>query len=240
MNSLTTEQYRVLAANVEFNQLLADDQELIELEKLKYNKKLHSCTMFETLGIGSWSIGKLPIMPLTAAKWAFLWILDNRFTNLQDVTELSELDIDIMLYILSIPSLDDIKCSLHEIPAVAAGYHRIPQLPLQEIVIELNRVIQQAFLPLTMLPSKTECNEESYFDEIWLTAIAGCAAREACMSLYYCMHKMSLSSVFALWVNYRRREGSEAQQIRYPVSEEIEQKISARVDKLARDFLTKV
>ena len=86
-----------------------------------------------------------------------------------------------------------------------------------------------------MLPRKTG-EEEAYFDEIWLTAVAGCAARESGESLYFCMHKMSLSAVFSLWVNYRRRESTE--KISYPVSAEIERQITERVDLLGREFLT--
>ena len=138
------------------------------------------------------------------------------------------------------PDLSEINCALHEIPAKAANYRFAPQLQLSDVIIEINTMIQQAFLPLAMLPGRQENSEDAYFDEIWLTAVAGCAARESGMPLNYCMHKMSLSSVFALYVNYRRREGSEAQQIKYPVSAEIEQKISERVDLLASEYLNEL
>lgn len=240
MKDFTEEQYRLLAGNA-FNELLRNDPELKELESLKYNKSIHARVLLETLGIGAWYIGKLPVIPLTAAKWAFLWALGNGFvSDKSDLSDLSDIDIDVMLYILSIPDLSDINCALHEIPAKAANFRFAPQLPLQEVVFEINSVIQQAFLPLAMLPGKQENGEESYFDEIWLTAVAGCAARESGMPLNFCMNKMSLSCVFALWINYRRREDREAQQIKYPVSAEIEQKISERVDQLASEYLTKL
>ena len=71
-----------------------------------------------------------------------------------------------------------------------------------------------------------------------MTAVAGCAARESGESLYFCMHKMSLSAVFSLWVNYRRRESTE--KISYPVPSEIKKKIADRVDQLGREFLTRL
>lgn len=237
MKNFTEEQYSLLASNA-FNEFLQNDIKLKELESLRYDKSIHARVLLETLGVGTWYIGKLPVMPLTAAKWAFLWILDNGFVlDRSDKFDLSETDLDVMLYILSVPSLSDINCALHEIPAKAANFRFSPQLPLDDVIIEINAVIQQAFFPLAMLPGKQENCEEVYFDEIWLTAVVGCAARESGMPLDYCMHKMSLSSVFALWINYRRREGSEAQQIKYPVSAEIEQMISERVDLLASEYL---
>ena len=244
MDKFTSEELRRLAS-AEFNLLLQDDPELKALESCKYDKRAHSCALLEVLGLGEFRIGKLPVLPLTAAKWAFLWMLGNSFVS--DKSDLlatakhsedgSDNDLDVMLYILSIPDLADIDCNLHEVPAKASNYRFAPQLPRDELVKEIYDMISLAFLPLAMLPCKTLNNEEAYFDEIWLTAVAGCAARESGESLYYCMHKMSLSTVFALWVNYRRRESTE--KISYPVSVEIEKKIADRVDQLGREFLTR-
>lgn len=237
MSGFTQEEYKTLAGT-QFNEFLQNDPILNELEHSKYDKTLHAFSLLETLHLGAFSIGKLPVKPLTAAKWAFLWILDNKFVTAPEAVTAT--DVDVMLYVLSIPDLTEINVALHDIPAVAAGYRNAPGTPLNEVIHEINTMIQQAFLPLAMLPSKDSgSSEESYFDEIWLTAVAGCAARESGMPLDYCMHKMSLSCVFALWINYRRREGSESAQIRYPVAEEIEEKISGRINELAREFLTR-
>lgn len=237
MAKFTEEEYRRLAS-AEFNMLLQDDQVLKDLENSKYDKRAHSCALLEALCLGEFRIGKLPVLPLTAAKWAFLWMLGNGFvSDLSDKSDGSDVDLDVMLYILSIPDLADIDCNLHEVPAKASGYRFAPQLPREELVKEIYDMISRAFLPLAMLPVKVSSGEEAYFDEIWLTAVAGCAARESGESLYYCMHKMSLSTVFALWVNYRRRESTE--KISYPVPSEIEKKIADRVDQLGREFLTR-
>ncbi|MBR1951170.1 MAG: hypothetical protein IKA32_01245 [Lentisphaeria bacterium] len=237
MDKFTSEELRRLAS-AEFNLLLQNDQVLKDLENSKYDKRAHSCALLEALCLGEFRIGKLPVLPLTAAKWAFLWMLGNGFvSDSSDKSDLSDTDIDVMLYILSIPDLADIDCNLHEVPVKASGYRFAPQLPRDELVKEIYDMISRAFLPLAMLPAKKTDNEDAYFDEIWLTAVAGCAARESGESLYYCMHKMSLSTVFALWVNYRRREGTE--KISYPVPSEIEKKIADRVDQLGREFLTR-
>ena len=237
MAKFTEEEYRRLAS-AEFNMLLQDDPVLEELENQKYDKTAHYVALLEVLQLGEFRIGKLPVLPLTAAKWAFLWMLGNGFvSDKSDKSDGSDVDLDVMLYILSIPDLADIDCNLHEVPAKASGYRFAPQLPREEVAKEIQGMISQAFLPLAMLPAKKTDNEDAYFDEIWLTAVAGCAARESGESLYYCMHKMSLSTVFALWVNYRRRESTE--KISYPVPSEIEKKIADRVDQLGREFLTR-
>lgn len=237
MAKFTEEEYRRLAS-AEFNMLLQDDQVLKDLENSKYDKRAHSCALLEALCLGEFRIGKLPVLPLTAAKWAFLWMLGNGFvSDLSDKSDGSDVDLDVMLYILSIPDLADIDCNLHEVTAKASNYRFAPQLPRDELVKEIYDMISLAFLPLAMLSAKKTDTEDAYFDEIWLTAVAGCAARESGESLYYCMHKMSLSTVFALWVNYRRRESTE--KISYPVPSEIEKKIADRVDQLGREFLTR-
>lgn len=155
---------------------------------------------------------------------------------LSDKSDLSDTDIDVMLYILSLPDLSEIDCALYAIPAAASKYRFAPGLPRDEVIREINGMICQAFLPLGMLPRKTG-EKDAYFDEIRLTAVAGCAAGESGETLFYCMNKMSLSTVFSLWGNYRRREGNE--KISYPVSAEIERQITERVDQLGREFLTR-
>ena len=82
-----------------------------------------------------------------------------------DKSDLSDTDIDIMLYILSLPDLAEIDCTLHEIPAAASKYRFAPGLPRDEVIREIHGMICQAFLPLAMLPRKTG-EEEAYFDEI--------------------------------------------------------------------------
>ena len=80
MAKFTEEEYRRLAS-AEFNLLLQNDQVLKDLENSKYDKRAHSCALLEALCLGEFRIGKLPVLPLTAAKWAFLWILGNGFVS---------------------------------------------------------------------------------------------------------------------------------------------------------------
>ena len=78
---------------------------------------------------------------------------------------MSDVDLDVMLYILSLPDLSEIRCALHEIPGLAAGFRNIP-LQREIIVQEINTMIAQSFLPLAMLPKTQSSSEEIYFDEM--------------------------------------------------------------------------
>ena len=70
-------------------------------------------------------------------------------SDLSDKSELSDVDLDVMLYILSLPDLSEIRCALQEI-----------------IVQEINTMIEQSFLPLAILPKTQSSSEEIYFDEM--------------------------------------------------------------------------
>ena len=73
---MTEAQLRLLATP-EFNAILAADPELNYLASLKYNEIAEKRVLLELLGLGDYRIGKLPVRPLTAAKWAFLWMFDS-------------------------------------------------------------------------------------------------------------------------------------------------------------------
>lgn len=228
--------YRILAGE-DFNALLAQDAELKRLEGLKYDKTLEARFLMEVLGVGDFRIGKLPVRPLTAAKWAFLWLLESPFVI---GGKIDAADVDIILYVLSVWDIREIAVAPHEIPAAASDYRLAPGIPMEEVRSEVRQIVNAAFLPLEMLPpSAGSSSEPERFDGIWATHVAGLAARESGMSFNYCLHRMSLSAVCGFFVNWRRREGSDADQIRRRPNEEIQALISARVDALATDFLNK-
>lgn len=228
--------YRILAGEG-FNALLARDAELKRLEGLKYDKTLEARFLMEVLGIGDFRIGKLPVRPLSAAKWAFLWLLESPFVIGGDI---HAADVDIILYVLSVWDIREIAVAPHEIPAAASDYRFAPGIPMEEVRSEVRQIVNAAFLPLEMLPPSADSSSEpARFDGIWATHVAGLAARESGMSFNYCLHRMSLSSVCGFFVNWRRRDGADANQIRRRPNEEIQALISARVDALATDFLGK-
>ena len=232
----TPEEYRILAGK-EFNALLAEDPELRRLEGMKYDKTLEARVLMEIMGmVGSYRIGKLPCLPLTAAKWAFLWMVDSPFAIGGSA---GPAEVDLVLYVLSEPDLRKIPHGVHEIPAVASGYSLATGLRTEDIFSEIRGIIHTAFQPLEMLPRSDGSGEPERFDGVWATHVAGLAARESGMPFDYCLHQMSLSSVCAFFVNWRKREGGDSDQIRRRPSEEIESEISRRIDHLAKVFLKK-
>lgn len=232
----TPEEYRILAGK-DFNDLLAKDPEIKRLESLKYDKALDSRVLLEVMGmVGSYHIGKLPCLPLTAAKWAALWMVDSPFVT---GGAAGPAELDLLLYILSEPDLRKIPFGVHELPAVASGYAAATGLRTEDIFAEIRGIIHTAFQPLEMLPKSSGNGEPEQFDAVWVTQVAGLAARESGMPFDYCLHQMSLSAVCAFFVNWRKREGSDSEQIRRRPSEEIEEQISARIDVLSKEFLKK-
>ena len=61
--------------------------------------------------------------------------------NKSDKSDLSDTDIDIMLYILGLPDLSEIDCALHEIPAAASKYRFAQGLPRDEVIREIHGMI---------------------------------------------------------------------------------------------------
>ena len=232
----TADEYRILAGK-EFNLILAEDPEIKRLEGLKYDKTLESRVLMEIMGlVGGYHIGKLPCLPLTAAKWAFLWMVDSPFVI---GGAAGPAEVDLILYILSEPDLRKIPCGVHEIPAVASGYAFATGLRTEDIFSEIRGIIHTAFQPLEMLPRSDGAGESERFDGVWATHVAGLAARESGMPFDYCLHQMSLSAVCAFFVNWRKRESSDSEQIRRRPSAEIEEKISERINALSKEFLKK-
>ncbi len=238
MSRYTPAELRRLA-DAEFNRILADDQELRRLESLKYDKSAETRLLLEVMGTGSFHIGKLPIRPLTAAKWAFLWMLENRYAT---GGAIRTIDLDIALYIFSLFDLRDLRedgCALWEIPGKAAGYSKAPGLDEAETHREVAAWCNAAFRPLELMPPAGVSDEPPRYDAQWLTRICGIAARETGESWEKVMYEMSLSTLCCAYVNFAQRESAEPHQFRRRPDAELEAQISARIDQLAREFLNR-
>lgn len=226
-------------AGAEFNRILADDQELKQLESLKYDKSAETRLLLEVMGLGGFHIGKLPVRPLTAAKWAFLWMLDNRYAT---GGAIRTIDLDVALYIFSLFDLRDLReagGALWEIPGKAAGYSDATGLTFQEMHREVAAWRDAAFRPLELMPPAGVSDEPPRYDAQWLTRICSIAARETGESLEKVMYEMSLSTICCVYVNYAQRESAEPHQFRRRPDAELEAQMSARIDLLAREFLNR-
>ena len=224
-----------LLATPEFNAILANDPELKLLSSQKYDQYHEKRVLMEFLNLGDYRIGKLPIRPLTAAKWAFLWLLDSPLvTN----STMSAADLDIVLYCLSVKTLSEIDCSFAQLQENASGYHLAPQLPYRELKQELDSLVRTAFLPLSLLPpSPGTSDRTARFDAHWASRVCSIAAAESGKDFEFCLHQMSLSSVCLFFVARARRESLKPESICHRFPEEVEKLIDRRTGKLAEEFL---
>ncbi len=227
-----------LLAGKEFNEILAGDHILKELEKARYNSADEKQLLLEVLDLGDYRIGNLPIRPLTVAKWSFLWLLESPFV-IGGAAEIR--DWDIFLYILSQMDLRELNCPVERIAENATEFALATGLDAETLIGEVKNIIKSAFLPFDMMPLKTsgDSGESGIYDGIWASFMASTAARESGMSFDYCLHRMSLSTVCSLIVNWNRRESVNGGQIRRRIPQEIEEKITARIDTLAKGYIEK-
>lgn len=234
MRNYTVRELTLLSGE-EFNSILAKDEILAELEKQKFDPVKEMNILLEVLSVVTYRIGALPVQPLTAAKFAFLSLLKSPFIHGGECTTA---DLDLALYVLSLPDLRELNCEIPSLPAAASGFSAATSLPLLEAIEDVKELFSTAFHLLSLLPDQPqEKDDPGGYDALWLTFLASLAARESGMDLMYCMHKMSLSSVCAFYVNYCKRESTFADNIRRHLPEEVQQEIDARVDLLAVEFL---
>lgn len=223
-----------LLAGPEFNRILAEDPVLTELESRKYNRAMDSHVLLEVMGVGTFRIGALPVLPLTAAKWAFLWMLQSPFVCQGKATAQ---DLDVLLYILACPDIRTLNIPLSDIPAAASGYSAAPAQPISETVRDAQTLIMSAFHPLTLLPAAGPTSDATpAYDGIWVTRIAGIAARESGHNYMFCLHDLSLSACCAFYANWRARE--DGKELRPHNSAETESAIQQRIEELTKQFLT--
>ena len=85
-------------ASKDFSEFLAADPVLADLRSRLVDRRDFIPAAFDALLLtGGDRIGDLPVMPLTAAKWAFLWIIESPFVS--GGSTVSETDLNIFLYI---------------------------------------------------------------------------------------------------------------------------------------------
>lgn len=107
----TPEDFRLLAGR-EFSELLGSDPELKRLDALKYDKAAETRVLLEVLGASRCYIGELPVKPLTAARWAFLWMLECPFVT---GGTLDAAQLDATLYVMSLEDLRKMTCGLSDL-----------------------------------------------------------------------------------------------------------------------------
>ena len=224
-------------ASKEFSAILAADPVIRDLRSRLVDRKDFIQGTFDALLLtGGDRIGNLPVLPLTAAKWAFLWIIESPFVTGKNTA--AETDLNIFLFVLGCPDLRKLQIPLTRIPAEADHYAAATGLSLEQVIREIQSVIGNAFSPLAMLPkSESKSSEEVFYDGAWLAWIASIAVRESGMPYDRVIHDLPLSLLCQLYVAWRRREGIDGDRISRPQNGEIMDQIQARVDELGKEFL---
>ena len=226
-------------ASKEFSAVLAADPVIRDLRaSLTDRKDFIPGTFDARLLSGGDRIGKLPVLPLTAAKWAFLWVIESPFVTGKNTA--SETDLNLFLFVLSCPDLRQLQIPLTQLPVAADHYLQAAALPPEQVVREIQSVIGNAFSPLSMLPkSDSGSSEEVFYDGAWLAWIASITVKESGIPYDRVIHELPLSLLCQLYVAWRRREGADGDKIRRPQNGEIMDQIQARVDELGKEFLSK-
>lgn len=239
----TAEQLRALAGP-EFNARLAADPELAELQRHLHDRdNIIPGVLAAMMMQPGQRIGSLPVRCLTAAKWAFLWMLKNPLVRQDGKTEdgsaqtISQSELDVFLFVLSREDLRNLDLPLASIPGAASGYAAATGLEPERLLAELRTVIEDAFEPLSMLPPSGGGSGEMCFDGSWLAWIGGVAARESLLPYDRCIHELPLSLVCDFFVSWRKRESVDGDKIKRPPRADIMEKISARIEEMSDDFL---
>ena len=226
-------------ASPDFAVRVKSDRELQFLAARLYDRRRADSVLLESLDLtGGVRIGRLPILPLTAAKWAFLWLLDNPLVSGDPDSRVSVIDLDVFLWVLCQADLRKLRMNLSAIPSAAAGYARATGLSADRTAKEINEVISAAFSPLAALP-REESAEPVCFDALWLARVAAAAVRESGLNFDEIVHCKPLSLVCTLYVVNYARESADGNKVRRPDDPAIRDAMDERLEQLAAEELAK-
>lgn len=220
----------------EFSAILADDPVLKDLRsRLVDRKDAVPAALDAILLSGAIRIGELHVQPLTAAKWAFLWIIESPFVSGGSAVSLT--DLNIFLYVLHLHDLRNMDFPLTCLPVKSASFVQKTGLETETLIQEISAVISSAFYPLSMLPQSGSNPEDAFYDGAWIAWIASIAVKESGLPYDRVIHELPLSLICNLYVAWRRREGIDGSKIRRPQNGTVMDKIAARIDALGKDFI---
>ena len=229
-------------ATPEFNRILAADPVLAALQRESRQGSVEKANLLDALELsGNLTIGNLPVRPLTAAKLALLWVVENALIPGAE-SDATITDYDVFLYVLSRMDLrEDISCaSLAGLPAEASGLSLATGLPPEDLTVQCRTMIRKALRPLSMMPlDDADGNDEQppTYDLDWITRVCGIAARESNQPFELCLHRMPLALVCAFYVDHTRRNAANGNEVKKRPDTVLANAIDARIDELAKDFL---
>lgn len=225
------QELRALAASPDFAELLETDPVIAELDAQRRSRPIERMLLVEALG-GALMVGGSPVLPLTPAKWAVLYISGNGFACAAE--KLLPEHVDQFLWLLShdLSDLDGFDSIKDKAKDYCTGISADPL----EVLDDLIQLKEMAFYPLKMLPPvKGECTAPEY-DAEWITRVC-CAAHESSgVPVPELMHNTALSTVCYYYVQNERKHDYKGT-IRKTSDQEIDAAIVARTNELAKEFL---
>ena len=230
MIQLTDKQQFFLASSREFDDVLANDPVLKELDAQRIDYTRERELLHESIG-GTWRVANIDVPPITPVVWSLLWVLKSPFTRKNATIRV--LDVAVFLYLLSHP-LSVIRLSTIEADAKAAGSAWGLPEDAATITEELLHLIEIAHAPLKMLP-ETVSNGEEVYDSDWLLSVCSIAARESGEPLHDVFTDFPLSVVFGLLV-VRARKANPGSRYTKRSPEWVSKRELERTNELAAEF----
>ena len=156
---------KALTLDEEFQKRFGTDKVLDELDQQKYNVaeelQVFNCVVNEKVFFCDRTVN-----PITPKLWSFIWLIGSPFINPKK--EVTETDIDLLLYLLQNP-LQDINPT--SVIIASLGYCMNHQVQYETAFKIIQESIKLAFKPMNLFPkTNTAGNNLLYYDTEWLTA----------------------------------------------------------------------
>lgn len=234
---VTAEDKIRLASSADFQQFLADDPEMQNLEASQIDYDVEKAMLWETLG-GTHQICGVEVSPITPAIWCFLWLTRNALCTgkppvMQDVAN--------AFYLLT-HNLNEFHFDTFEENArqfsESIGFSKEDFATAWEEMVDM---VERMNSPLRMLPhaeSASATGEEPVFDTDWFLSVCSIAANEANVTMDEIASHYPLSAVYGLLV-IRARKANPDSCISRHTPEYVGKRMLERTDELAEEFLTK-
>lgn len=233
MTDRTPEQHLFLANSVEFQQLIADDPVLKELDDSRIDFDLEGLLLWDALG-GITTICGMKVSPITPAIWSNLWLLRNPLATGEKPTFR---DVCVAVFLLTHSFAESAGDDLGERAERYAKEISLTPEIWRDVWAELVGMVKRTEFPLKMLP-QVHASGEPVYDADWLLSVCSVAAAEAGITLRDAALNFPLSAVYGLMV-VRARKANPSAQYRKHTPDWISRATLARVGELGDAYLEK-
>ena len=177
-------------------------------------------------------VENLKFNQLTIKAWSTLWALESPFTL--DSDKISQADIDLLLYAVNAPSLDDYE----ELVRSSIDYCKKLEIDENLGKYVCFTLVNLAFAPLRLFPQnsvKLTAGETPLYDSDWIASIVSKVHAQTGASAERIINQMSLNSCCAYFVDWARMQGQKG--IGRKSDAQIIQEIDSRCNEIIIDRL---